>query len=354
MNDLGRTQKGAAGIAHPFDRRPGPGEALQVADGVLWMRITLPMALNHVNVYALDDGDGWTIVDTGMMTDQARAEWQALLSGPLGGKPVRRVVVTHHHPDHVGLAGGFVARGAELCIPRMAWYLTRMLTLDVQPVHRPEALAFYRRCGLPPDRMARLERERPYNFADRVQSLPLGFTRLREGGVICMGGRTWDIRMGDGHAPEQATFWSRDDALVIGADQLLPGISPNLGVYPTEPEADPVAEWIASCDHLAPFARQDHLVLPGHKLPFTGLPFRLQQMVRNHHAALDRLESALARPLTVPACFAALYMREIGDGEYSLALAEAVAHLNHLHQTGRARRWLADDGAWRWLRHDVA
>jgi glyoxylase-like metal-dependent hydrolase (beta-lactamase superfamily II) len=345
MNDV------AAGrIGHPFAERPGPGEAVEVAPGVLWMRITLPMVLNHVNVFALDDGDGWTIVDTGMMTDQGRAEWQALLGGPLAGRPVRRVVVTHHHPDHVGLAGGFVERGAELCIPRTAWLLTRMLTFDVQPVHRPESLAFYRRCGLPPDRMARLMAERPYNFADKVEFLPLGYTRLRDGGTIRMGGRTWDIRMGDGHAPEQATFWSRDDALVIGGDQILPGISPNLGVYPTEPEADPVAEWIASCERLMAFARDDQLVLPGHKLPFTGLPFRLGQMIQNHHAALERLEAALARPLTVPESFAPLYQREIRDGEWMLALAEAVAHLNHLHQTGRARRWTGKDGALRWQR----
>lgn len=335
-------------IHFPHPTAPAAGEAVPLAEGVLWMRLPLPMALDHVNVYALDDGDGWTIVDTGMMNDATRAAWDRLRAGPLAGRPVRRVVITHHHPDHIGLAGDFAARGAELCVSRTALFLTRMLTLDVHDTHRPESLAFYRRAGLSPDRMDRLMAERPYNFADRVTYIPLGYTRLVDGGTIRMGGRTWDIRMGDGHAPEQATFWSRDDALVLGADQLLPSISPNLGVYPTEPEADPVADWIASCTRLLAHARPDHLVLPGHKLPFTGLPFRLGQMIQNHHGALSRLEAALAQPLAAPDCFPALYQRDIGEGEWMLALAEALAHLNHLHQTGRTIRRTGAQGEWRW------
>lgn len=335
-------------IAYPWRTPPAPGEAIAVAEGVLWMRLPLPMALDHVNVYALDDGDGWTIVDTGTMTARTRAAWEVLLAGPLGGRPVTRVVVTHHHPDHAGLAADFVARGAVLAMSRSAWLLTRMLTLDDQPVSPPESLAFYCRAGVGAERLARMATTRPFNFADCVAPLPLGYTRLIEGETITMGGRVWDIRMGHGHAPEQATFWSRDDALVIGADQLLPDISPNLGVYPTEPEADTVADWLTSCAALLPHARDEQLVLPGHKLPFAGLPQRLDRLIQNHHAALARLEAALAEPLTAPDTFAALYQRSITDGEYGLALAEAIGHLNHLHQTGRARRWIAPDGAHRW------
>lgn len=337
------------GIRHPFPSPPGPGQAVQVAPGVLWMRLPLPMALDHVNAYALADDDGWTIVDTGFATGKTKGLWAALLAGPLAGRPVARVLATHHHPDHIGLAGWFQTdHGAALWAPRTAWLFARMLTLDVQTVATPENLAFWRRAGMDAALLEQRAAERPFNFADVVAPMPLGYTRLHEGQVLRLGGRVWVVRMGNGHAPEHATLWSQDDTLVIGGDQLLPGISANLGVYATEPEADPVGEWLASCAHLATFARPDHLVLPGHKLPFTGLPLRLRQMIDNHHGALARLCKHLDQPRRASDCFAPLFKREIGGGEYGLALVESVAHLNHLHQTGRARRWLGPDGAWLW------
>lgn len=335
-------------IRYPHETPPEAGEAFEVADGVLWMRLPLPMALDHVNVYALDEGDSWTVVDTGFDSRKTRAIWDRLLLGPLAGKPVRRLVVTHHHPDHVGLAGWFIDRGAELWMPRTGWLLARMLVQDVQPTYPAGTLDFYRRNGMDAAILKSRADERPFNFADCVHPLPLGYMRLVEGGRIKMGGRDWDIRMGDGHAPEHATFWSRDDNLVIGGDQLLPSISPNLGVYPTEPEADPVGDWLAACARLAPFARPDHLVLGGHKLPFTGLPSRMEQLAENHVSALDRLERALADPKTGGEVFRPIFKRDIRPSEYGMAFVEAIAHLNRLHQSGRARRWLGTDGRYRW------
>ena len=333
-------------INYPWPEPPEHGEATAIADGVLWMRLPLPMALDHVNVYALDDGDGWTIIDTGFDSRKTRAIWKTLLEGPLAGKPVSRVIGTHHHPDHIGLAGWFQEKGAELTMPRTGWLMARMLTLDEQPAYPAQSIKFYLRAGMGADMLAKRREERPFNFADYVHPLPLGFTRLQEGGSIQMGGRTWDIRMGDGHAPEHATFWSRDDNLVIGGDQLLPSISPNIGVYPTEPDADPLAEWLESCERLAPFARDEHLVLGGHKLPFTGLPKRMQQLIDNHHGALKRLLLHIEEPKRAGDCFAPLFKREIGEGVYGLALVEALAHLNHLHQTGQATRELRGDAYW--------
>ena len=333
-------------IRYPFETPPTTGTAIEVAPGVLWMRLPLPMALDHVNVYALDDGDGWTVIDTGFASKTTRKIWQQLLDGPLAGKPVTRVVVTHHHPDHVGLAGWFMAHGASLAMPRTGWLMARMLTLDVQEIAPPETLLFYKRAGMDPAEFARRSADRPFNFADCVTALPLGYDRLIDGDTIQMGGREWDIRMGDGHAPEHATFWSRDDNLIIGGDQLLPSISANLGVYPTEPGADPVGDWLASCQRLMPFARDDQLVLGGHKLPFTGLPLRLKQMVENHHNALPRLLKHLSEPRAAGECFVPLFKRNIGPAEYGLALVEAVAHVNHLYQSGQVTRHLRDDGAY--------
>ena len=336
-------------IRYPWDAPPEPGAAIEVAPGVLWLRLPLPMKLDHVNVYALADDDGWTLVDTGFATKRSRGIWAELLAGPLAGRPVARVLATHHHPDHIGLAGWFQAdHGAELLTTRTAWLFARMLTLDLHETPVAENIAFWRRAGMDAELLAQRATERPFNFADVVAPLPLGFTRLREGQEITLGGRRWLVRTDNGHAPEHATLWSLDDDLVIGGDQLLPGISANLGVYATEPEADPVGEWLESCARLQPFAEDRHLVLPGHKLPFTGLPIRLRQMAENHHGALDRLTRHLSEPRRASDCFPPLFKREIGPAEYGLALVEAVAHLNHLHQTGRARRWLGDDDAWRW------
>ncbi len=338
-------------ITYPFDTPPCDGEAREVAPGVLWMRLPLPMALNHVNVYALDEGDGWSLIDTGISSRHTRRIWRELMSGPLGGRPIRRVIVTHHHPDHIGLAGWFQSEhGAELLTTRTAWLFARMLQLDEQARPSPETVAFWRAAGMASEILARRMQERPFNFSDTVAPLPLGFRRLKEGDVLHMGRRRWDVRMGNGHAPEHATFWSRDDNLVIGGDQLLPSISPNIGVYATEPEADPLAEWLESCTRLAAFARDDQLVLPGHKLPFRGLPFRLCQLAENHAGALARLRAFLSEPHTAVECFQPLFMRPIAEGEYGLALVEAVAHVQHLHQLGELAAGRRSDGAILWHR----
>lgn len=326
------------GIRHPWPEPPPEGEAVEVAEGVLWMRLPLPMRLDHVNAYALADADGWTVVDTGFDTNRTRAIWRRLLSGPLAGAPVARVLATHQHPDHIGLAGWFVEQhGAELWTSRTAWLFARMLALDVQERATPQQIDFWRRAGMDEDRLAQRAAERPWNTADVVHPLPLGYRRLRDGQTLRLGGRGWTVVTGEGHAAEHLTLWSDSDNLVIGGDQLLPGISPNLGVYPTEPGADPVGDWLDSCARMAARAEERHLVLPGHKLPFTGLPQRLAQLAENHESALRRLAGALAQsPRTAVGCFDLLFGRRIGDGEYGLALVEAVAHLNALQARGQA------------------
>lgn len=343
------------GIRFPHEAPPAEGAAIEVAPGVLWLRLPLPMALDHVNIYALDEGDGWTLIDTGMNTARTRAICEGWLNGPLAGKPVTRVVLTHYHPDHVGLAGWWQARGAELWATRTSWLFARMLVLDPQDRPAPETLAFWRAAGMDPALLARRAAERPFNFADCVHPMPLGYTRIAEGDTIRMGNRDWEVAFGHGHAPDHAVFFSRDDHLVIGGDQLLPGISANLGVYATEPGADPVGDWLESCARLAHRARADHLVLPGHRLPFTGLPLRLRQMQDNHHAALDRLAAQLAQPGTAASGFSALFKRPIGEGEYGLALVEAVGHINRLALEGRIRAVGQDaQGATLWQAVDPA
>lgn len=325
-----------------------PGTAHEIAPGVLWIRLPLPMRLDHVNVYALEDGDGWCLIDTGMFSKRGVRIWETLLAGPLGGRPVRRVICTHHHPDHVGALGWFAAQGAEVLMSRTAWLMARMLTLDVQEQMVPETAQFLHRAGLSAERMAARQAERPFNFADTVHPIPLGLTRITEGDQIQIGTRVWEVHLGHGHAPHHVTLWSKD--LALTGDQIIPGISSNLGVYPTEPDADPVGAWFESCQRLSRVATDAHLGLPGHKLPFYGIPARLQQLISNHHEALERLDAHLSSPRSAAECFKPLFGREIEDGAYGLALVEAVGHLNHMFKTGRARRWLDADGVYRFER----
>jgi glyoxylase-like metal-dependent hydrolase (beta-lactamase superfamily II) len=339
-----------APLDYPFPSPPEPGSACEVADGILWLRLPLPMRLDHVNAYALDDGDGWTIVDTGLDSPALREIWQRLRDGPLRGRALRRVLVTHHHPDHVGLAGWFQDQGAQLLMTRTAWLFARMLRLDEQPRPPAELVSFWNALGMEPSLLAERSAARPFNYCDLVAAMPLGFRRLSEGDLIEAGGRRWRVRLGQGHAPDHATLWSLDDPVVIAGDQVLPRISPNLGVYATEPEADPVGEWFDSCRHLAQGAREDQLVLPGHQRPFRGLTRRLAALAAEHEARLARLLAHLDKPMSAAACLPALYERAIGPGEQILALVEALAHLNHLARRGLVRRGEGADGVWLWQR----
>lgn len=336
-------------IHYPHETPPAKGTAREIADGILWIRLSMPLGLDHVNVYALREPNGWTVIDTGLDTKLNRREWAAIIKDDLRGDPILRVVVTHHHPDHVGLAGWFMAQGAELWMTRTAWLTARMLTLDEEPTPSPEAVSFWRGAGMDEALLSKRLDNRPFNFCDTVYPLPLGFTRLEEGAVHRLGGRDWVVHLGQGHAPDHATLWCQDAPLVLAGDQLLPSISPNLGVYPTEPMADPVAEWLESCARFETMAREDHLVLPGHKLPYYGLPARLAQLSDNHHGALARLREHLrAEPRTAVDCFAPLFKRQIDEATYGLAMVEAVAHLNHLYHLGEVAREMDARGAWVW------
>lgn len=338
-----------APMRFPFEEPPAPGQSIEVAPGILWIRLPLPMRLDHVNIYALEDGDGWTIIDTGIFSKKGMGLWSDLMQGPLQDKPINRIILTHHHPDHVGSAGWFASEfGIPIWATRTAYLMARMLTLDTQESYPPESINFYRRSGMPKAQFDKRINERPYNFSDMVAHIPLGYKRIKQDDTIAMGGRLWDVHIGNGHAPEHATFWSRDGDIVIAGDQVIPNISSNLGVYPTEPEADPVGEWFESCERFAKIATDKHLVLPGHKLPFTGLPTRLAQLIDNHHTALARLLEHLNEPRRAAACFKALFGREIEEGAYGLALVETIGHLNHLFDLGQIAKELDEDGAYVW------
>ena len=334
-------------LDYPWASAPQVGEPIEVSKGIFWFRLPLPMALDHVNIYAVDEGDSWTIIDTGLWSKKTLSIWRSIVDQCFNKKPISRVIVTHHHPDHVGLAGWFQKEfKAVLWMTRTAWLMARMLRLDYQKLPVEETVNFWRRAGMDEKALKERASGKPFNFGDSVFEMPLGFRRIVDSEKINLGNRSWIVRVGNGHAPEHATLWCENEPLVIAGDQVISSISPNLGVYATEPEADPVQDWLTSCETFLPFANDKQLVLSGHKLPFHGLPHRLKQLIENHHTALSRLVDLLKEPHTAVGCFPALYNRKISENEYVLALVEAVAHLNHLYKEKIVSREMNSDGAY--------
>lgn len=332
-------------IRFPWKEPPDHTEVIEVAEGILWVRSPLPMRLDHVNCYVIDEGDHWTLVDTGMQTSKVRGLWQGLLAGPLAGKPIGRVVVTHQHPDHMGLMGWFAEQGADIWMTRLGYTMSRLASLDVNDLQPPEAIAFRRLAGQPEEEVQAYAAEKPWRMA--LWPIPLGFTCINEGDVIRMGGRDWTVHFGHGHAWDHATFWTDD--IVLAGDQIIPGISSNVGVWAMEPEVDAIGAWLESCERLRKVADgTDPLILPGHKMPFRGVDFRLKQLIDGHKGAFRHILKALSDgPRTAAQMFLPIFMREIKGTQYGLALAEAVSHMNYLHHRGQVVR-TTKDGVWWW------
>jgi glyoxylase-like metal-dependent hydrolase (beta-lactamase superfamily II) len=337
-------------LRHPFERPPGPGEAVQVTEGVLWLRLPLPFSLDHINVWALNDEDGWTIVDSGLATPQARELWPALLAGPLGGWPVRRVICTHMHPDHVGMAGWLVERFAcPLWMTRLEYTTCRMLIADAGQPAPEQGVQFYRSAGWSE---AQLDgyRQGFGRFGRAVHAFPSSFTRMSEGDLIRIGGRDWRVVVGSGHCPEHACLYRGDDQLLISGDQVLPHISSNVSVHPTEPDANPLGDWLSSIDKLLRQLPAETLVLPSHGEPFTGLHHRLARLKERHEHALERVLGALDQPRRVVDVFPAIFRRPIGEADLGLATGEALSHLNWLLAESAATRELDGEGILWWRR----
>lgn len=330
------------------DPQPTP-QAEAVAAGVLRLKLPLPFALNHINVWALEDGDGWVIVDTGLATRTAKAAWDAALAGPMGGRPVRRVVVTHMHPDHVGLAGWLTERfDCRLWMTRLEYLTCRVLVADTGRPAPQDGVRFYRAAGWSEEQIAGYQ-ARFGQFGARVHALPESYSRLSDGQVLSIGGCDWTVIIGNGHSPEHACLYRESDKVLISGDQLLPAISSNVSVWPTEPDADPLSDWLGSLARIKGLIAADTLVLPSHGEPFATPHARLDHLIEGHERALERLEKRLAKPARAVDVYGALFRSVVDDGNSAMATGEAVAHLNWLQAHGRAVGELDADGV-RWWR----
>jgi glyoxylase-like metal-dependent hydrolase (beta-lactamase superfamily II) len=314
------------------------------------MRMPLPFQLNHVNVYAVEDYGGWTLIDTGLATSSSRQAWETALAGPLGAQPVRRVICTHMHPDHIGLAGWLCRKDeAPLLMSRSEYMMARMLVSEQEASNEGEA--FYRGAGWGSAQLVNW-REGFGGFAKGVAALPRAYTRLQEGELLGIGGDEWTVVIGAGHSPEHVCLWRRSDDVFIAGDQVLPRISSNVSVWPTEPDADPLGDWMTSLAKFRRLLARETLVLPGHGEPFRGVHHRLDALKRGHEVALKRLERTLRKPARVIDAFPAVFGRAVGDAVLGMATGEAQAHLNYLERRGRARRTRDEDGVDWWTAID--
>lgn len=321
-------------IRYEFEFQPEPGESVDILPGLKWLRLPLPYMLGHINVWLLRDGAGWAIVDTGINTGLTRGTWEKVVGAQLGQAPVSRVLVTHLHPDHAGCAGWLCeTRDVELYMTSGEYLLCRILVSDTGLPAPREGQRFYRAAGFDEEHMSRYV-EMFGGFGRVVAPLPRSFRRLYEGQTIQIGQMQWQVITGRGHSPEHACLYAPSANVLISGDQVLPTISSNVSVFPTEPAANPLADWFDSLRRLKTLLPDDVLVLPSHGRPFRGVMARLDELIEEHETGLDKLRQLCRRPQRAVDVFPALFKSEITEGNLMMATGEAIAHLHYLQFAG--------------------
>lgn len=337
------SQTGQPQILFPYEAPPAAGETYEMAPGVWWVRLPLPLALDHVNIWVLDDGDGWTIVDCGLETEDSIAIWAALASGPFAGKRFRRLIATHGHPDHIGAARHLAQTfDLSLAATMVEWQTAVMRHGEMSGDALPGQTRFLIEHGYPAEKAAR--RSAFGKSITAMMSAPPELdSSFSHGDVVRFGQRNWRIIIAGGHAEAHASFYCEEDHILIAGDQILPRITPFVGVDWRTPEDDPLKTYL---DSMAIFGELpvDTLVLPGHGLPFRGLPVRLGQMHKHHDVRLDSVIAGLDRPRHAFDIAGLLFPRAVGTGHERMALSESIAHLHYLLSHGRVGRTRDGEG----------
>jgi glyoxylase-like metal-dependent hydrolase (beta-lactamase superfamily II) len=336
-------------LSFPVATPPAPGETVPIAPGIYWLRMRLPFALNHINLWLLEDGPGWTIIDCGYALDETREAWERIFAERLGGRPVRRIIVTHYHPDHMGLADWLTERwDAPLWTTEKEYLHARMMAQDVGEASAAARRGFARRAGLD-DEASTVFGERQGNYRLGVPAVPPTYRRIGEGSVIEIDGRKWRVMIGEGHAPEHACLFCAETGVLIAGDQILPRISPNISVQTYEPDGDPLARYLVSLKKLRAALPPDILVLPSHNLPFYGVHERIDELTAHHGARCDDVIAACVRPTSAADLLPVLFRRQLDRHQLGFALGEALAHLHYLKGQGALTRNTGGDGIDRFL-----
>lgn len=332
----------STGIIHPFPEPPAPGAVIEVAPGILWTRISLPFRLDHVNIYLIEDGDGWAVLDTGLGTEETMAAWETLVAGALAGARLTRLIVTHMHPDHIGLAGWLCRRfGIGMLTSQTTWLTCLHASLSPDALDATPYREMYMRNGLDAA-TTDIVVTQGHRYLRMVTPLPPTFRRVVAGDIIAIGRRVFQVLTGDGHAPEQVMLYCPEDRLFFAADQVLAKISPNVGVWPVDPDGDPLALFLRSQAALRAGMPADTLVLPGHHLPFRGLHFRCEALAAHHEERCGLIAEACAqRPCTVVDLLPVLFKMTLDPHQLGFAFGETHAHVNYMVGQGRLR-WVND------------
>jgi glyoxylase-like metal-dependent hydrolase (beta-lactamase superfamily II) len=340
-----------APLAFPHPATPEPGTVIEIAQGVLWVRLALPFALNHVNVYLIEDGAGWAVLDTGVCDAPTKVVWRDLLKGPLRKRPITRVIATHFHPDHIGLAGWLTEMcDAELLMSQTEFFLAQTLLGHPDAIQSPAHRTFFRNRGLSEAATEALL-GRGHAYLHMTSGVPPTYRRLIGGETLDIGGRDFEIVTGGGHAPEQVMLLCRGEKLFFSADQVLARISPNISVWAWEPDADPLGAYLASLAALHEAVPDHALVLPGHNLPFIGLQDRVADLSSHHEARCETILAACAkRAMHAADLVPILFTRPLDPQQTGFAFGETLAHINHLRRRGDLDTIADADGTLRYRR----
>lgn len=336
-------------ISYEFSDRPNSGDAMPVAAGVFWLRMPLPFALGHINLWLLEDGDGWAVVDTGVNTDDCKDIWQRTFADTMNGKPINQVLVSHLHPDHSGCAGWLTKKyDVELLMSREEYLLCRILAADTGKPAPEAGIRFYKGAGYSEKALDNYKK-RFGTFGTFVAPLPESYRRLKDGDVFSIGNHEWQVIVGRGHSPEHACLFCAELNVLISGDQILPTISSNISVHPTEPAANPLADWMQSLRDFKTKIPEDVLVLPAHGKPFRGAHTRLDQLIHEHDNGLSELLKICTEPRRAVDVFPALFKGMVTGSNLMFATGESIAHLNYLLDIDRMTVNTDDDGV-NWYR----
>jgi len=336
-------------LHYPFPEKPAPGTLQAVAPGVFWLRMALPFQLDHINLWLIEDGAGWCLVDTGFADDASREAWRAVLDSLQA--PVTRLVVTHFHPDHLGLATWLQEQtGAPLYMTTSEFLTAHAVWNEVGGWGARFMVEQFRSHGLRGERLAKYE-TRGSGYRVSVPALPQHYQRLLEGDMLSIGGQQWRVWVGHGHSPEHATLYCAELGVFISGDMLLPKISTNISVPAATPQIDSLGAFLDSLQRMAAELPAGTLVLPSHGLPFNGIQPRVAALQQHHAERLQALEAACAQPLCAAEAMAVLFPRPLDAHQTMFAMGETIAHFNYLEKTGRLRRQIDPEGGIRFVRN---